>query len=217
MLHIPPWLTDLLSVPLKRIVVLLPRLRLWILQLQFTGWIQRVTARLVAGARNKMQILFTMVGTSRYGSQGIQICHEGTKARRVVNVSCRIWANRARQQTVIASVFLAGSLRLMKKMFLLAFLVLSIFWPQSSLTAADATAVSKWEYAIVKWDGPDRLYYNLPDKFELVYLSKTGVSIPKEAQSEEWCLAHAANTLAKEGWETIALDSRRIVLRRAAR
>jgi hypothetical protein len=105
----------------------------------------------------------------------------------------------------------------MKKTFLLGLLTLVLSWSNSFVAAADSTAGSKWEYAVVKWDGPDRLYYNLPDKFELVYLSKTGVSIPKEAQSEEWCLAHAANKLAKEGWETIALDSRRIVLRRAAR
>jgi hypothetical protein len=72
----------------------------------------------------------------------------------------------------------------------------------------------KYEYAIVKWDGPDRLYYNLPNKFELVYLSKTGVAIPRDAQAEEFCLAIAANTMAKDGWEPVNLDSRRIVFRR---
>ena len=41
----------------------------------------------------------------------------------------------------------------------------------SPTTAAD-TVSGKWEYAIVKWDGPDRLYYNMPDKFELVFLSE---------------------------------------------
>ena len=69
----------------------------------------------------------------------------------------------------------------------------------------------------MKWDGPDRLYYNLPDKYELVFLSKTGVTIPKEAQAEEWCLTYAANKLARDGWETVTLDSRRILLRRAVR
>ena len=72
----------------------------------------------------------------------------------------------------------------------------------------------EYEYAVVKWDGPDRLYYNLPDKFELVYLNKTGVQVPREAQSEEWCLAYASNHMAKEGWEPVNLDSRRIVFRR---
>jgi hypothetical protein len=71
-----------------------------------------------------------------------------------------------------------------------------------------------YEYAIVKWDGPDRLYYNLPEKFELVYLSKQGITIPKEAQNEEYCLAFACNYMAKSGWEPVNLDSRRVVFRR---
>jgi len=43
------------------------------------------------------------------------------------------------------------------------------------------------------------------------------VNIPRDAQEEEWCLSYAANQLAKEGWETITLDSRRILLRREKR
>jgi hypothetical protein len=79
----------------------------------------------------------------------------------------------------------------------------------------EKSAPGKYDYAVVKWDGPDRLYYNLPDKFELVYLSKTGVEVPKGAQAEEWCLAYAANKMAKEGWEAVNLNSRRILFRRA--
>lgn len=71
-----------------------------------------------------------------------------------------------------------------------------------------------WEYAVVKWDGPDRIYYNLPDKFELVYLKRLGVEIPKGAQPEEFCLAWAANRMAAEGWEAVNLNSRRILMRR---
>src|ERR1043165_9702774 len=89
----------------------------------------------------------------------------------------------------------------MKKiLFIVAVLAAMLFTLTPSSHAADAV---KWEYAIVKWDGPDRLYYNLPDKFELVFLSKTGVMVPKDAQAEEWCLAYAANKPAKEGWETM--------------
>ena len=103
----------------------------------------------------------------------------------------------------------------MKKLaFIIVVLAAVLFTDMPSSQAADAV---KWEYAIVKWDGPDRLYYNLPDKFELVFLSKTGVTVPKEAQAEEWCLNYAANKLAKEGWETVTLNSRRILLRRPAR
>lgn len=84
-----------------------------------------------------------------------------------------------------------------------------------SSPAQDKTAPAKYEYAIVKWDGPDRLYYNLPDKFELVHLEKSGVKIPKDAPEEEWCLAYAANKMAKEGWEPVNLNSRRILFKRA--
>ena len=101
----------------------------------------------------------------------------------------------------------------MKKLLFQVFLATVLLLPPSHTTAADAG--TKWEYAIVKWDGPDRLYYNLPDKFELVFLSKTGVTVPKEAQPEEWCLNYAANKLAKDGWETLTLNSRRILLRHA--
>jgi hypothetical protein len=44
-------------------------------------------------------------------------------------------------------------------------------------TAQDKAAAGKYEYAIVKWDGPDRLFYNLPDKFEMVHIAKMGVKI----------------------------------------
>ena len=108
----------------------------------------------------------------------------------------------------------------MKKLLLIAAVAVVLGATFLHLTAADSAVPvvpRPMEYAIVKWDGPDRVYYNLPDKFELVYLSKTGVTVPKEASAEEWCLAYAANKLAKEGWETYGLDSRRILLRRTAR
>jgi hypothetical protein len=79
----------------------------------------------------------------------------------------------------------------------------------------EKSAAGKYEYAVVKWDGPDRLYYNLPDKFELVFLSKVGVQVPRGAQPEEWCLNYAANVMAKDGWEAVNLNSRRILFRRA--
>ena len=102
----------------------------------------------------------------------------------------------------------------MKRTFIL---LLGLFLIALSLgsNAQAPGAAAKFEYAIVKWDGPDRIYYNLPDRFELVYLTKTGVTIPKDAQPEEFCLAYAANKLAKENWEVVNLDSRRLVLRRA--
>jgi hypothetical protein len=104
----------------------------------------------------------------------------------------------------------------MKKIIITLALVVLAFSSLPFLNAKDSSGAN-YEYAIVKWDGPDRIYYNLPDKFELVYLSRAGVNIPKEAQPEEFCLTYATNKMAKEGWEPVNLDSRRIVFRRPAR
>ena len=104
----------------------------------------------------------------------------------------------------------------MKKLLVvIALLVALMVWNTHSGKAQSARAVAAgFEYATVKWDGPDRLYYNLPDKFEWVHLATLGVEIPREAQEEEWCLAWAANKMAKDGWEPINLNSRRILFRR---
>ena len=104
----------------------------------------------------------------------------------------------------------------MKKILLIAAAFAAIWLCNThESTALDKPAGPKYEYAVVKWDGPDRLYYNLPDKFQMVHISKAGVKIPGEAQNEEFCLAYAANKMAAEGWEAINLNSRRILFRRA--
>jgi hypothetical protein len=38
--------------------------------------------------------------------------------------------------------------------------------------------------------------------------------LPKDAQAEEFYLTKAANELAKQGWEALNIDSRRILFRR---
>jgi hypothetical protein len=103
----------------------------------------------------------------------------------------------------------------MKKIICIALLSLIGCFVMPSM-AQDAPAKHQsYEYAVVKWDGPDRLYINLPNNgFKLVHLEKEGVTIPKDADNEQFCLAVAANRMAKEGWEPINLDSRRILFRR---
>ena len=104
----------------------------------------------------------------------------------------------------------------MKKfLFMAAILTAALFCNLRLVTAQNQSHPPKYEYAVVKWDGPDRLYYNLPDKFEMVHINKAGATIPGDAQNEEWCLAYAANKMATDGWEPINLDSRRILFRRA--
>jgi hypothetical protein len=89
----------------------------------------------------------------------------------------------------------------------------------STIPRSDAQpgATARWEYAMIKWDGPDKMQYITPGKFEYVRMFDGGLVRPKDAQEEEFCLAMAANKMAQEGWEAINLDSRRILFRRAAR
>ena len=84
----------------------------------------------------------------------------------------------------------------------------------ASITPNAQEPTRTYEYAIVKWDGPDRLYYNLPDQFEFVQMKDRKVQIPRDAQPEEFWLAYAANEMAKQGWEAVNLNSRRILFRR---
>ena len=93
-------------------------------------------------------------------------------------------------------------------------LVACVCLTPTALAQGSPNPGARWEFAVVKWDGPDRIYYNLPDKFEMVHLKDLGVEIPKEAQQEEFCLAWAANKMAADGWEAVNLNSRRILMRR---
>jgi hypothetical protein len=106
----------------------------------------------------------------------------------------------------------------MKKSFYLACLTLLVVSVGATLyVRAQDKPAARYEYAILKWDGPDRLFYNLPYKFEIVHLSKTGVIVPRDAQEEEYCLVAGCNRLAKDGWEAVNLNSRRVLLRRLVR
>src|SRR5262245_19019397 len=84
-------------------------------------------------------------------------------------------------------------------------------------SGAQTGAAPRWEYAMVKWDGPDKMQYITPGKFEYVRMYDQGLARPKDAQEEEFCLTMAVNKMAQEGWDPINLDSRRILFRRIAR
>ena len=90
-------------------------------------------------------------------------------------------------------------------------------WMGTSLfgTAQEKAAPHRCEVAIVKWDGNDKVCVNLPGKAEILHVyDLSGNRTPKEMQEEEFCLTFMANKLAKDGWEVVTLDSRRLVFRR---
>ena len=79
---------------------------------------------------------------------------------------------------------------------------------------ASITRAENYEYAMIKWDGPDKLAIIYPDRAELVRVFKTA-KLPSDISEEEFCLTWGANRLGKEGWEPVNLNSRRILFRRA--
>ena len=108
----------------------------------------------------------------------------------------------------------------MKKITLLSIgITAMVVWLGTSLlgTAQPAASSQHNEYAIVKWDGSDKVCVNLPGKADIWHVYElSSTRTPKEMQEEEFCLAWTANKVAKEGWEVAAFDSRRLVFRRAA-
>ena len=80
-----------------------------------------------------------------------------------------------------------------------------------------AKNIQQWEYALVKWDGPDKIEYIYPDHCEFVRMKEQGYELPKNIEDEQYYVTMGANKMAKEGWEAINLDSRRILFRRPVR
>ena len=65
--------------------------------------------------------------------------------------------------------------------------------------------------------GVTRSAFNLPGKSEIMHVFElSGSRTPKEMQDEEFCLAWMANKMAKDRWEVVAFDSRRLVFCRPA-
>ena len=83
-------------------------------------------------------------------------------------------------------------------------------WIGASTTAR----AENYEYAMLKWDDPDKLAMIYPDRAEMVRVFKLAKP-PADVSQEEFCLTWGANQLGKEGWEPVNMDSRRILFRRA--
>jgi hypothetical protein len=80
--------------------------------------------------------------------------------------------------------------------------------------APKPASAARCEVALIKWDGPDRVQFITPQKAEVVRVFKRGVELPSGIHDEQFCLAWAANELAKEGWEPVNLNATRILMRR---
>jgi hypothetical protein len=82
------------------------------------------------------------------------------------------------------------------------------------LVTSLACAAPAYEFAMIKWDGPDKLAVIYADRAEVIRVFRVAKP-PPEVSEEEFCLTWGANKLAQDGWEAVNLNSRRILLRRA--
>ena len=105
----------------------------------------------------------------------------------------------------------------MKKIALLTIGISAlVVWLGTSflVAAQEKASAQRYECALIKWDGNDKVCVNLPGKSDIWHVFElSGTRTPKDMQDEEFCLAWTANKLASEGWEPVNLDSRRILLR----
>lgn len=103
-------------------------------------------------------------------------------------------------------------------LFAIGITALAVWLGASLFSTAQVNAPAmRAEYAVIKWDGADKVCVNLPGKSEIMHVYElSGNRTPKDMQEEEFCLAWMANKLAKDRWEVVAFDSRRLVFKREA-
>ncbi len=102
-----------------------------------------------------------------------------------------------------------------KRLYAAALGTAAVLFAFTFLTRAQTTgAAPRFETAMIKWDGPDKVQLITPQKCEFIRVFKTGAQLPPDIHDEEFCLNWAANKLAQEGWEPVNLNATRILMRR---
>ena len=82
------------------------------------------------------------------------------------------------------------------------------------LRAQPRAASQRYEAAMIKWDGSDRVQVMTPAKSEVIYVYKTGGQRVTDIPDEEYCLTWVANRLLQDGWQLVNLNNRRVLLHR---
>ena len=92
---------------------------------------------------------------------------------------------------------------------------LAILLGASQYLGAQPQAVGhRYEAAMIKWDGSDRVQVMTPAKSEVIYVYKTGGQRVTDIPDEEYCLTWVANKLLQDGWQLVNLNNRRVLLHR---
>ena len=105
----------------------------------------------------------------------------------------------------------------MKKIILsllLAIVAVGIYPSVTSRAQEKPAASQTYEYGMIKWDGPDKLQFILPEKTEVLHAFRSGLKLPESIHDEEMCVVWALNRVAKDGWEPVTLHATRVLIRR---
>jgi hypothetical protein len=92
---------------------------------------------------------------------------------------------------------------------LLGWLCVSTLVPAQSKTPAQ-----RFEAAVIRWDGTDRVQIITPAKSEVLRVYQGGGQKITDIPEEEYCLTWAANKLMQEGWQLVNLNNRPILMQR---
>ncbi len=92
-------------------------------------------------------------------------------------------------------------------------LAVAVVFGASYAQSQERSANQKYEVAVIKFDGPDRIAYILPGSTDRARIFEE-TPLPKGVHDEAFCLAVAANKLAKDGWEPVSIDGTRIMMKR---
>jgi hypothetical protein len=95
-------------------------------------------------------------------------------------------------------------------------LAVAVAFGTSFAQSQERSGAQKYEVAVIKFDGPDRIAYILPGGTERARIFEE-YPLPKGVHDEAFSLAMAANKLAKDGWEPVSIDGTRIMMKRAVK
>ena len=84
------------------------------------------------------------------------------------------------------------------------------------MLAADTTTVAKYEYVTIRWGGRDNTHIVRPGgQVEFISSELKKAPKPKDADDRAFYMNLALNSLAKDGFELVAMSSDDMIVRRA--
>jgi hypothetical protein len=103
-----------------------------------------------------------------------------------------------------------------RRAVVIVLLVLGVLaaWGTGASRFAAQERAPRFEYTLLKYDGPDRIQLFFPDRFVARRIFQEGHKLPQGARDEEFCVAFVINEMAKDGWLPIQLHATRVLFQR---